>query len=263
MNWYRILVNTGTAYLATFDVQAFNEQEAVDKVADLIEEKHEGLFNDHYALQDLCETGQTVDEYAEANNLTCCGNHGIYISIDSITRLEHDPNCVFLDEIMNEYADTLPTGLECIDFYCDRDLSKYIDSMLFDSDDDPIAFGEFKMRGKDEIFNIELVVNGEVRLNYKGSTYTCPYDFPEELKERIRRNPDGWSTYASSGEGNDDECGDIHVIMNNWYEYLIGQKKGDINVFYDGVMYEADLSKDTPIGVFKKMIDIAYDFLND
>lgn len=91
MNWYRILVNTGTAYLATFDVQAFNEQEAVDKVADLIEEKHEGLFNDHYALQDLCETGQTVDEYAEANNLTCCGNHGIYISIDSITKLEHDP----------------------------------------------------------------------------------------------------------------------------------------------------------------------------
>ena len=82
---YRVFIGTGTMWLKEFHVYAYNEQEAVDIIADYCEE-HElhGLYSDFYELADECEVEQTVDEYAEANNLTCCGNHGIYLEIAGI-----------------------------------------------------------------------------------------------------------------------------------------------------------------------------------
>ena len=82
---YRVLLGTGTIYLEEFYVYAYNETEAADLVADYCEE-HEfcGLYGDFYDLADLCENGETVDEYAEANGLICCGNHGIYIELARI-----------------------------------------------------------------------------------------------------------------------------------------------------------------------------------
>jgi hypothetical protein len=79
---YRISLGTGTAWTAPYLVYAYNEQEAVDLVADYLDE-HEvaSLYCDYYELADLCETEQTVDEYAEANGLICAGNHGIYIQV--------------------------------------------------------------------------------------------------------------------------------------------------------------------------------------
>lgn len=79
---YAITLSTGTAWTQTFEVYAYHEQEAVDIVADYCEDHRlEGLYSDYYELAELCEVGQTVDEYAEANSLTCCGNHGIYMQI--------------------------------------------------------------------------------------------------------------------------------------------------------------------------------------
>ena len=84
-NLYTITVGTGLAWTEEFKVYAFNEQEAIDLVADHIEAKElKGLYSDHYELADLCEGNKTVDEYAEANGLTCCGNHGIYLQIIDI-----------------------------------------------------------------------------------------------------------------------------------------------------------------------------------
>ena len=85
---YRVFLATGTIWLQEFDVYADNETEAVDLIADYCED-HElhGLYSDHYELADLCESGETVDEYAEANGLTCCGNHGIYIEIAGMEEL--------------------------------------------------------------------------------------------------------------------------------------------------------------------------------
>jgi hypothetical protein len=82
---YRVYLATGTAWYKVFQVYAYNEQEAVDMVADHCEE-HEfrGLYSDYYELADECETGQSVDEYAEAHNLICCGNHGIYLELAGI-----------------------------------------------------------------------------------------------------------------------------------------------------------------------------------
>ena len=86
---YRVFLGTGTAWLAEFYVYADYEQEAIDLVADYCEE-HElkGLYSDHYELADECEVGQAIDEYVEANRLTCCGNHGIYVKLEGIEVIE-------------------------------------------------------------------------------------------------------------------------------------------------------------------------------
>ena len=79
---YAVTLGTGTAWTQTYEVYAYNECEAVDLVADYCEDHElEGLYSDYYELADLCEVGETVDEYAESNGLTCCGNHGIYMQI--------------------------------------------------------------------------------------------------------------------------------------------------------------------------------------
>lgn len=93
-NLYRVFLSTGTAWLQEFSVYAYNETEAIDLVADYCEE-HElhGLYSDYYELADLCESGETVDEYVEANGLTCCGNHGIYIGIAGMEEI-HNANLI-------------------------------------------------------------------------------------------------------------------------------------------------------------------------
>lgn len=82
---YTVSLNTGLAWLREYSVYAYNEQAAIDLVTDYLEaEELTGLYSDHYTLADLCEAGETVDEYAEANNLICAGNSGIYISVAGI-----------------------------------------------------------------------------------------------------------------------------------------------------------------------------------
>ena len=83
---YRVTLGTGFAFTKSFEVYAYHEQEAVDLVADYVEEHHQALCVDHYELADECE-GETVDEYAAANGLTCCGNHGIYLTLIDIKEI--------------------------------------------------------------------------------------------------------------------------------------------------------------------------------
>lgn len=79
---YKVSVGTGTAWLQVFMVYAYHEQEAVDNIADYCENNDlEGLYWQYYELEGLCEEGQSPEEYAEANNLICCGNHGNYMDI--------------------------------------------------------------------------------------------------------------------------------------------------------------------------------------
>ena len=91
---YRITLGTDKE----FKVYANGKQEAVDNVADFIEEKGMvGLYSDHYQLSDCCDVGQTADEYATVNGLTCCGNHGIYLQVTSVKK---------------QYASKNPTSLK-------------------------------------------------------------------------------------------------------------------------------------------------------
>ena len=86
---YTITLGTGLAWTQSYEVYAYHESEAVDIVADYcVDNEINGLYGDFYEIADLCDIGQSVDEYAEANGLTCCGNSGIYLQILDIKECE-------------------------------------------------------------------------------------------------------------------------------------------------------------------------------
>ena len=85
---FRVLLGTGFFWMAEFNVYADNEQDAIDTVADYVQWKEPNLCADHYEIMDLCDSNQTVAEYAEANGLTCAGNCGVYIQIAGIEELK-------------------------------------------------------------------------------------------------------------------------------------------------------------------------------
>lgn len=79
---YKIGIGTGTAFVYELGVYAYNETEAVDLVADYLEEKeYNGLYGDYYDIADECGVGQDVEEYIEEYGYICCGKHGIYMQI--------------------------------------------------------------------------------------------------------------------------------------------------------------------------------------
>lgn len=86
---WKITLGTGLAWIETFEVYTTQEVEALDIVADYLEEhdEFENLYADYYDIYDLCEGDETVDEYAEAHGLVCCGNHGIYIQVINIEKI--------------------------------------------------------------------------------------------------------------------------------------------------------------------------------
>lgn len=85
-NLYKVSVGTGTAWLVTFIVNAGFGQEAVDLVADFCENNELPYISDYYTLLDLCED-ETVEEYAEANGLICCGNSGVYMDLQGLEEI--------------------------------------------------------------------------------------------------------------------------------------------------------------------------------
>ena len=84
---YMVSVGTGLVWANLFKVAAYHETEAADLVADYLEEhEYSGLYYDHNELETLafCSEYKTAEAFAEAHNLTCCGNHGIYIELLNI-----------------------------------------------------------------------------------------------------------------------------------------------------------------------------------
>ena len=84
---YVVSVGTGLAWLEQFTVAAYHETEAADIVADYLESQGiEGLYYDNLELELLawCSEWKTPEAFAEAHNLTCCGNHNIYVEIVNI-----------------------------------------------------------------------------------------------------------------------------------------------------------------------------------
>ena len=133
-------------------------------------------------------------------------------------------------------------------FKCDEDLSKYKNSILFNSGT-VIAEGVFTYG--DEELPITLDVFGETRIIYKGEVYTDPDDFPEELTNLIKEHPYDWDVCAPSGEGNDDE--ETYADSNNWFDYSVGSNGEDYP-------YEKDLSAASSLDILNDMLEIAQKF---
>ncbi len=140
-------------------------------------------------------------------------------------------------------------SIQVKDFDCVDNLSNYVESMLFDSNE-VVASGKFYFLGNK--VEVSLEVRGEVAVDYKGETYHKPSEFPEELKELIKEHPYDWSVYSPSGEGNDDCEGNIYVGMNNWFEYIY-----EAADYSDGIVCEDDISKETPESILEGLKGIA------
>ena len=134
----------------------------------------------------------------------------------------------------------------CTEFMC-KDLSIYVDSMLFDSvggkgDGETIAEATFVY--KEKLLKVYLEVRGDVNISYNGERYDTPSEFPKELKERIRELPNNWDITHEAWDG------DLEIVVNNnnWFEYIWET---------DGEIYEADLSIATPQEILEDMTSIA------
>jgi hypothetical protein len=90
---YNVTLGTGTYCTDVYQVGAYNEQEAADKVADYLERMgYTNRYFEYGMLKVMAEyssgTYATADEYADAHGLACCGNHGIYIHLVSVEEVQ-------------------------------------------------------------------------------------------------------------------------------------------------------------------------------
>lgn len=85
--YYKVNVSAGVAWPLSVVVEAFSESEAVDAAADSLKGSCFVLTREE--IEKLKSPEETVEEYAEANNLVCCGSEGVYMSVDSIETLEN------------------------------------------------------------------------------------------------------------------------------------------------------------------------------
>lgn len=123
-------------------------------------------------------------------------------------------------------------------------LKDYTDSLLFDSGTE-VASATFEDNGLE--INIILKICGDVRVLYKDIVYKSPSEFPEELKELIKK-----------GEPNDD----LYIDSNNWFEFICGETEGVYCEWEDGVICEDDVSAFSETMLKAKMLEVAKWFLS-
>lgn len=125
------------------------------------------------------------------------------------------------------------------EYVCDENLARYTDSMLFSSGTD-IATAVYEVGENKTSLVITLYVRGLVTVDYEGCRYKDVTQFPEELVEKIKKNPGWW------------EDADTVIIDNNWFEFIY-----DYCGYSDGVMYESDLAKETPDTLRNSFLEVA------
>lgn len=157
-------------------------------------------------------------------------------------KVKEYPTPAFIGGEMDNGKLVYCSRLELIEFEADKELVKYVSSMLFDSNE--VVASSKWMMGTEEL-EIYLEVRGEVSVTYNGTTYHKPSEFPDELKALIMECPDDWEL---------SEDADIYVGLNNWFEYIY-----DV----EGVVCEADVSKMTEEEIKYVMKTIATHYFNN
>ena len=90
-------------------------------------------------------------------------------------------------------------------YSCDKDLSIYTNSMLFDSE---LTIASMDFDDGNFSGRIDYITRGYVKVWYKDELYTAPSMFTEEMRELIKNN-----TYMDCGE-------DFIIDENNWFEMI-------------------------------------------
>ena len=134
-----------------------------------------------------------------------------------------------------------------IEFTCDNDLSKYVDSMLFDSD---TVIATMICEDNGCKITVDLMTRGDVDVYYKGNRYKSQCEFPKSLNELIK----------TDSEWFDNE--DVEVVDNNWFEYIF-DVYGDGVSYSDGVMFECDLSLYSIEELKADMLDVCKQIAED
>ena len=102
-----------------------------------------------------------------------------------------------------------------------------------------------KNNRKAKKINVQLRVEGEVRIKYKGDIYTQTQDFPEGLMKIIK-----------SGRVGRSKC--TEILNNNWFEVYIY-----VNGVWAGVSDVVDGGWKSPGDVFDFLLDCANDYIRD
>lgn len=157
---------------------------------------------------------------------------------------ENEFNDCEAQENQKQYVNIISTY-----FGCDPDLSKYTNSMLFDSDTKSIAEGYFETDNAQEKIQIELCVRGAVRVEADGKIFTSSSEFPAWLKECIKKHPYGWQYFETDSRK-------VYCHEINRFELLVTSGRG----YFGSYVYKGDLSKDDPEDVYRTMLEIARDY---
>ena len=146
-------------------------------------------------------------------------------------------------------------------------LSDCVDSMLFDSD---TTIAGITAQSADGCFavSVALMVRGEVSVTFKGKTYRKPSQFPQELKDRIRKFPGEWDcldgdlkdfnpdAMAELFDPNAEDEDDLYISCSNWFEYLYTVIDGE-DTRKDGICCEEDLASMTNDALEVAMMTVA------
>ena len=130
-------------------------------------------------------------------------------------------------------------------FDCEKDLSKYTDSLLFPSGECVATMTVEDEKGHE--LSMELIVTGDVRVEFEGETYRSPDDFPPALVQAIK---DGKYDEAFTAED------------NNWFElvYTLTDSRGN-ELAYDGDVWEESLHNKTPEQLKASMAEAGIQFM--
>ncbi len=136
-------------------------------------------------------------------------------------------------------------GRTITSFECAEDLSQYEYSLLFCSGECVATMTVEDDRGY--TIDMELIVTGDVNVEFNGENYFSPDDFPPELKQAIK-------------DGKYDEEFTAH--NNNWFElvYSLTDSSGK-EIAYDGDVWESLLDKTTPEQLKADMLDAGINFM--
>lgn len=126
-------------------------------------------------------------------------------------------------------------------YHYNENLKDYVDSILFDKN---TVISTLQYEDVNFYIDISLEVSGSIDIIYKKKNYTSSKDFPVELIEIIRKNPEKWK-----------ENKNIKINSINKFIFSYKGKRGDKD-FSKDIDFDGILAKETIDTLREKMLQI-------